>query len=141
MSITSDKLRLLEDKEARQDSFFISHEEDADLPPTELSGDENGEQSVFSQVDSANKSSTPSPIQISYSLSQLSSRLSLGPASSDCPLPSASVDGCLHLSSSWQPPSCLNSALFYYYGPKISQDIATSRLSYITSIRISSVRD
>lgn len=42
MSITTDKLRLLGVKEARQDSFFIDHEEDADLPPTELSGDENG---------------------------------------------------------------------------------------------------
>lgn len=58
MSISNDKVKLLDVYEQHQESFFKGYEEDADLPPTELSGDENGEQSVFSTVDSKNKSST-----------------------------------------------------------------------------------
>jgi hypothetical protein len=42
MSVSSDQLKLLEVHEQHQESFFRGHEEDADLPPTELSGDENG---------------------------------------------------------------------------------------------------
>ena len=56
MSISNDKL--LDVYEQHQESFFRGYEEDADLPPAELSGDENGEQSVFSTVHNKNKSST-----------------------------------------------------------------------------------
>jgi hypothetical protein len=42
MSVPENKIKLLEAYESHQESFFQGHEEDADLPSTELSGDENG---------------------------------------------------------------------------------------------------
>lgn len=49
MSFSEDKIKFL-DVHEHQESFFNARDEDADLPPTQLSGDEQGEQSVYSQV-------------------------------------------------------------------------------------------
>jgi hypothetical protein len=57
MSFTEDKIKLLDVHEEHQDSFLIGRDEDADIPPTQLSGDENAEQSVFASAVEANKSS------------------------------------------------------------------------------------
>ena len=47
----------LEAPSEHQQSFFLTRDEDADIPPSQLSGDENGEQSVFSVLESDKKAS------------------------------------------------------------------------------------
>ena len=46
-------------------SFFLARDENDDLSPHLLSGEENGEQSIHSVVDGDNKASSPSGRQTS----------------------------------------------------------------------------
>lgn len=74
MSFEGERFKVHETSEEGALSLLDNANEDADIHPNELSGDENGEQSVLASNLEGQKSSKTVPIQASSSPSPLWSR-------------------------------------------------------------------